>query len=64
MEKTWMIKEKSFDSIKELNQFIEKEGIQPSDLIEYRTMFEQLRQNVRYLITFWSEVKKGENQWQ
>lgn len=56
-----MIKEKSFDSIKELNQFIEKEGIQPSDLIEYRTMFEQLRQNVRYLITFWSEVKKGEN---
>jgi hypothetical protein len=61
MEKTWMIKEKSFDSIKELNQFIEKEGIQPSDLIEYRTMFEQLRQNVRYLITFWSEVKKGEN---
>lgn len=59
-----MIKEKSFDSIKELNQFIEKEGIQPSDLIEYRTMFEQLRQNVRYLITFWSEVKKGENQWQ
>jgi hypothetical protein len=61
MEKTWMIKEKSFNSIKELNQFIEKEGIQPSDLIEYRTMFEQLRQNVRYLITFWSEVKKGEN---
>jgi hypothetical protein len=61
MEKTWMIKEKSFDSIKELNQFIEKEGIQPSDLIEYRTMFEQLKQNVRYLITFWSEVKKGEN---
>lgn len=56
-----MIKEKSFDSIKELNQFIEKEGIQPSDLIEYRTMFEQLRQSVRYLITFWSEVKKGEN---
>lgn len=61
MEKTWMIKEKSFDSIKELNRFIEKEGIQPSDLIEYRTMFEQLRQSVRYLITFWSEVKKGEN---
>lgn len=60
MEKTWMIKEKSFNSIKELNLYIEKEGIQPSDLIEYRTIFEQLKQGVRYLITYWVEIKKGE----
>lgn len=60
MEKTWMIKEKSFNSIKELNLYIEKEGIQPSDLIEYRTIFEQLKQSIRYLITYWVEIKKGE----
>lgn len=60
MEKTWMIKEKSFNSIKELNLYIEKEGIQPSDLIEYRTIFEQLKQSMRYLITHWVEIKKGE----
>lgn len=60
MEKTWMIKEKSFNSIKELNLYIEKEGIQPSDLIEYRTIFEQLKQSMRYLITYWVEIKKGE----
>lgn len=55
-----MIKEKSFNSIKELNLYIEKEGIQPSDLIEYRTIFEQLKQSMRYLITYWVEIKKGE----
>ena len=56
--KRWKIKEVSFLSINELNSYIEKEGIQPEQLIRYSTTFEQIKQCTKYLITHWVEIKE------
>lgn len=57
--KRWKIKEISFFSIDALNKYIEENSIQPEHLIRYSTIFEQMKQCTKYLITYWEE-QKGE----
>lgn len=54
---TWKINEKSFLSLKELNDFIAENDIKPENLIRYATTFEQMKQSTKYIITYW---QKGE----
>ena len=56
-KKKWMIKEKSCLSLKELNDFISENQIQPEQVIKYSTMFEQMKQCTKYVLTFWEEIK-------
>lgn len=55
--KRWKIKEVSFLSIDALNKYIEENNIQPEHLIRYNTIFEQMKQCTKYLITYWEEIK-------
>lgn len=56
-KKKWIIKEKSCLSLKELNDFISENQIQPEQVIKYSTMFEQMKQCTKYVLTFWEETK-------
>lgn len=55
--KRWKIKETSTFSLNELNEYIENNNIQPENLIQYRTVFEQMKQCIKYIITYWEEIK-------
>ena len=52
--KKWKIKEATFNSLKELNEYIAENDIAPSNLIKYDTIYESLKQKTRYVITYWS----------
>lgn len=51
--KRWQIKEVAFNSLNELNAYIDQEKITPKDLIKYNTIFDQMKQCMRYGITYW-----------
>lgn len=42
-------------SLKDLNDFIAQNNIEPKDLIQYRTVFEQMKQCTKYIITYWKK---------
>lgn len=54
--KRWKIKEKGVLSLSDLNKYIADNCIQPSDLIEYRTVFDQMKQCTKYMITYWAAI--------
>lgn len=56
-KKKWIIKEISFLSLKELNDFILENEIQPEQILKYSTIFEQIKQCTKYGLTFWEEIK-------
>lgn len=54
MATKWRIKEATFNSLKELNEYIAENDIAPSSLIKYDTLYETLKQKTRYVITYWT----------
>jgi len=57
-KKKWLIKEKSCLSLAELNKFISENEIQPEQVIKYNTLFEQMKQSTKYILTYWEEIKE------
>lgn len=43
-------------SLKDLNEYIQQNNIKPEDLISYRTVFEQMKQCSKYIITYWKKA--------
>lgn len=56
-KKKWLIKEKSCLSLHELNEFIAENDIQPNQVLKYNTIFEQMKQCTKYVITYWQEIE-------
>lgn len=54
MATKWSIKEAAFNSLKELNEYINEKDIVPNNLIRYETIYEALKQETRYAITYWT----------
>lgn len=50
----WKIKEVSFNSLQELNTYIADNDIAPNSVLRYETVFEQLKQTIRYILTYWT----------
>lgn len=50
----WKIKEISFYSLTELNTYIAENNITPANVLKYETVFDQLKQTMRYLFTYWT----------
>ena len=50
----WKIKEVSFNSLPELNAYIAANDIAPNSVLKYETVFEQLKQSMRYVLTYWT----------
>lgn len=49
----WKLKEVSFNSLNELNQYIQENDIAPNSILKYDTVFDQMKQTMRYQITYW-----------
>ena len=56
----WKIKEVCCNSLNELNIFIEENNISPSNVLKYETTFDQIKQNIKYILTYWALNKKDE----
>lgn len=56
----WKIKEVCCNSLNELNIFIEENNISPSNVLKYETVFDQIKQNIKYVLTYWALNKKDE----
>lgn len=56
----WKIKEVCCNSLNELNIFIEENNILPSNVLKYETTFDQIKQNIKYILTYWALNKKDE----
>ena len=56
----WKIKEVCCNSLNELNIFIEENNILPSNVLKYETTFDQIKQNIKYVLTYWALNKKDE----
>lgn len=56
----WKIKEVCCNSLNELNIFIEENNILPSNVLKYETTFDQIKQNIKYILTYWTLNKKDE----
>ena len=50
----WKIKEVSKDSLNELNAYITENEIAPNSVLKYDTVFDQLKQKMRYVLTYWT----------
>ncbi len=56
----WKIKEVCCNSLNELNIFIEENNISPSNVLKYETVFDQIKQSIKYVLTYWALNKKDE----
>lgn len=56
----WKIKEVFCNSLNELNIFIEENNILPSNVLKYETVFDQMKQSIKYGLTYWALNKKDE----
>ena len=54
MASKWKIKEVSFNSLAELNKYIGENDIAPSNVLRYNTIFDQLKQQINYILTYWT----------
>ncbi len=54
MASKWKIKEVNFNSLAELNKYIEEKDIAPSNVLRYNTIFDQLKQQINYILTYWT----------
>jgi len=50
----WRLKEISFYSLGELNNYIMENDIAPNSVLKYDTIFDQLKQKVNYVLTYWT----------
>lgn len=50
---TYKIKEASFNSLNELNTYIQDNNITPKDMLKYDTSFDQIKNTIRYMIVYW-----------
>jgi len=50
----WKIKEVMVGSLNELNTYIKENNIAPSDVLRYDTVFDHIKQSVRYTLTYWT----------
>lgn len=50
----WKLKEASFYSLSELNTYIAENDIAPNSVLKYDTAFDQIKQTMRYIITYWT----------
>jgi len=50
----WKLKEVSFNSLNELNIYIQENDIAPNSVLKYDTVFDQVKQIVRYMLTYWT----------
>jgi hypothetical protein len=50
----WKIKEVSFNSLHDLNQYIAENDIAPSSTLKYDTFFDQMKQTMCYTFTYWT----------
>lgn len=47
-------------SLKELNEYIATYDIKPTDVLAYRTIFDQIKGCTKYILTFWKQVTTKE----
>lgn len=50
----WKLKEMCFNSLNELNAYIQENDIAPNSILKYDTLFDQIKQAMRYQITYWT----------
>lgn len=50
----WKIKEVSFNSLTELNKYIEENDIAPNSTLKYDTVYDQIKKSMKYVFTFWT----------
>ena len=54
MSSKWKIKEVSFDSLKDLNKYIEENDIAPNSTLKYDVFYDQLKKSMKYTFTYWT----------
>lgn len=50
----WKLKEVSFNSLTELNKYIEENDIAPNSVLKYDTFFDQMKKSMQYVMTYWT----------
>ena len=50
----WKIKEASFSSVIELNQYIADNNIAPNSVLKYDVFFDQMKRSMQYVFTYWT----------
>ena len=50
----WKLKEVCFNSLNELNTYIQENDIAPNSILKYDTVFDEVKQTMRYMITYWT----------
>lgn len=50
----WKIREVSFSSLIELNQYIADNDIAPNSVLKYDAFFDQMKKSMQYVFTYWT----------
>lgn len=54
MTSKWKIKEVSFNSLNELNKYIEENNIAPNSTLKYDVFYDQIKNSMKYIFTYWT----------
>lgn len=54
MASKWKIKEVSFNSLNELNKYIEENSIAPNSTLKYDVFYDQIKNSMKYVFTYWT----------